>query len=374
MFTRTKQTDWLAKVADLSNLHAAWRAVRRNKGQEGLDGVTLAAFQANSETTLVRMQRELREHSYQPSALKRVMLAKRGHGRRSIAIPTVADRVVQHAILRVLVPHFEPRFSPCSYGFRPGRSAHQAVQAVMHGLVEGYTWIVEADLQDCFDTLDWGILRHTLAAEIQDPPLLELIHRFLQAGALQEQRTAPPPQGVPQGAGFSPLLANIYLTPFDRLMSGRGYRLVRYADDLLTLHRTPDEAKHALRLMQETLRDQLKLRLNPEKTGIKDARRQPFDFLSFRFSQGAASPAPEAVQRFQSRVQALIRTSGAQGATALAEQLNPLIRGWGEYFKIGQVAGLYRQLDAWIARQLAGGSGSVGDLTSLTALYLRRHS
>ena len=162
MRQRTMRAACMAQVADMANLSAAWQAVRRKHGSEGLDGVSIRDFQAAVETHLCQMQQALCTHTYQPGALKRVTLPKPDHRRRLIGVPTVADRIVQHAILNVLEPHFEPGFCPCSYGFRPGRSAHQAVQAVAASLQEGLSWVVEADLQDFFDTLDWTILRQQL--------------------------------------------------------------------------------------------------------------------------------------------------------------------------------------------------------------------
>lgn len=371
MRQRTMRSASTAQVADMANLSAAWQAVRRKHGSEGLDGVSIRDFQAAVETHLCQIQQALCTYTYQPSALKRVTLHKPDHRQRLIGVPTVADRIVQHAILNVLEPHFEPCFCPCSYGFRPGRSAHQAVQAVADGLQEGLSWVVEADLQDFFDTLDWTILRQQLVTVVHDPPLLTLIQHFLQAGALRGHNAPLVEQGTPQGAVLSPLFSNVYLTPFDRLMLARGYRLIRYADDFLTLHRTRDAAVTALQCTRDTLEGQLHLRLHGEKTRITDAHRQPVDFLSFRFHKGTVLPTPQAVERFQNRVQAMITAQQAQGGTAVATQLNPLIRGWGEYFKIGQVAPLYQQLDAWLAAQLDVPPGPGSGVASLVALYAR---
>jgi RNA-directed DNA polymerase len=339
----------LAQIATMTNLRAAWRAVRRNRGDAGLDGVTLQDFQTNVETYLQRIQQELRAHTYTPEALRHVALSKRDGRRRCISIPTVADRVVQHAILTVLEPCFEPTFAPCSYGFRPGRSAHQAAFAVCQSLQAGCQWVVEADLKDFFDTLDWTVLRQALATQIADPHVLDLIQRFLQAGALRGPHAHSLTQGTPQGAVFSPLAANVYLTGFDRLMTTRGYNLVRYGDDFVTLHRTQEEARAALAYMREVLEGQLKLRLHRDKTGITDCQHLSFEFLSFRFANAAISPAPQAVERFQNRVRQLIDATHQKGLAAVIERLNPLIRGWGEYFKIGQVSVLYQQLDIWLA-------------------------
>lgn len=201
-----------------------------------------------------------------------------------------------------------------------------------------------------------------------------LAQRFLQAGALSGQQATPLAQGTPQGAVFSPLFANVYLTPFDRQMMTRGYQLVRYGDDFLTLHHTKEEATTALRRMQAILEDQLKLRLQREKTAITDAQHHPLNFLNFLFIDGSVTPTPYAVERFQARVRAILAGHRPQGMTAVIEQLNALIRGWGEYFKIGQVADLYRELDAWIAAQLGVQPGPVSGIASLTALGIKHRS
>jgi RNA-directed DNA polymerase len=291
----------LASIADLANLRAAWRTVRRNRGGAGLDGITLQAFQADLETHLHSIRQAVLARTYTPSALRRVQLTKRGKRRRHIGVPTVADRVLQHAILNVLRPHLEPTFCPCSYGFRPGHSAHQAVLAVADYLGAGLWWVVEADIENFFDTLDRPLLRRALAAHVPDRHTLELIERFLQADGYQSHTLTPPVQGVPQGVGFSPLLANAYLTGFDRSVTSQGYRLVRYGDDFLTLHRTRGEAVATMRMIREMLEDGLRLRLKQEKTHLINARRQPVDFLSFRFRRGSFAPTPHAIGRFQGR-------------------------------------------------------------------------
>lgn len=361
----------MAQITDLANLRAAWRAVRRNRGDAGLDGMTIPTFQTQVETHLQRIQHELRAHTYTPAALRHVALRKRDGQQRRIGIPTVADRVVQHAVLNVLEPCFEPTFYACSYGFRLGRSAQQAALAVLHSLQEGCRWVAEADIENFFDSLDWAVLRQALATHIADHHVLDLIHRFLQAGTLRPPHNRPLSQGTPQEAVFSPLAANVYLTSFDRLMTAQGYTLVRYGDDFVTLHRTQDEAQAAFTLIRETLEGRLKLRLHRAKTGMLDSQRQGCEFLSFRFQNAGMEPTPQAVQRLQTQVRHYIEATRPQGLAATLERLNPLIRGWGEYFKIAQVSALYPQLDAWVASQLDLSPGETPALASLTALSER---
>jgi group II intron reverse transcriptase/maturase len=343
----------MAQVCHWNNLLAAWRKVRRNKGQAGSDGLSITAFEANLTNRLRDIQHKLRRDTYQPQPLKAVLIPKPSNGHRVIRIPAVSDRVVQQAILNVLGPGFDPKFSDASYGFRPGRSAHQAVSAVQGGLSQGLVWVVEADLVDFFDTLDWTILLGELGKEVHDSRLLRLLGRFLKAGVLKGQRLTAVTRGTHQGAVFSPLMANAYLHPFDVAMTAKGFRLVRYGDDFVSLHRTRTQATEAFRYMQALLEEQLKLRLHTNKTRIVQGHTPGFEFLSFRFAKGTVTPAPDAVARFRAEVQRLLHAGRHQEPEALAARLNPLVRGWGEYFRIGHVEPLYAALDAWVDQQLA---------------------
>jgi len=364
--------DGLAAVCAWDNLLAAWRVVRRNKGQSGGDGVSLADFERDHLTRLRQIQQRLLAHTYQPQPLRPVLIPKGDHRQRLLRIPTVADRIVQQAIRQVIEPRFERKFCDCSFGFRPGRSAHQAVAAIQTSLAQGWVWVVEADIEDFFDGLDWKILLSELRQEIPDQALLELIGRFLRAGVLRGQRFAPSRRGTPQGAVFSPLLGNAYLHPFDTAMSQRGLRLVRYGDDLVTLHRSRTEATAALRFMTGFLRERLKLRLNGAKTGIRHAVAQGFEFLSFHFADGRLLPAAKAVARFKVDVQRIIDAWRQGRHEPLADRLDPLIRGWGEYFKIAQVEELYPELDAWQGQRLAALPPAECRVASLTALLAKR--
>jgi group II intron reverse transcriptase/maturase len=365
--------DFMAAVCAWDNLLAAWRAVRRNKGQSGSDGVSLADFKRDHLTRLREMRQRLRARTYQPRPLRPVLIPKANHRQRLLRIPTVADRIVQQAILHVVEPRFERKFCHCSFGFRPGRSAHQAVDAIQTLLAQGWVWVVEADLEDFFDTLDWGILLSELGQEIPDQSLLDLIRRFLQTGILQGQQLTPVSRGTPQGAVFSPLLGNAYLHPFDTAMSERGLHLVRYGDDLITLHRSRTEATAALQFMKAFLRERLKLRLNGAKTGIRHAVAQGFEFLSFHFAGGRLLPAAKAVARFKADVQRIIDAWRRQPNEPLAARLDPLIRGWGEYFKIAQVEQLHPELDAWVGQRLVALPTAEFRAASLTALLAKRH-
>jgi len=362
----------MRQVGQWDNLLAAWRKVRRNKGQGGSDGLSLSDFERDLVNRLRDIQRHLQQKTYQPHPLRAVTIPKPNHRRRVIRIPTVADRIVQQAVLNIIGPRFEQRFCECSYGFRPGKSAHQAVIAIQGVLAQGLTWVVEADLEDFFDTLDWTILLHALGQEIPDQEVLHLIKAFLEAGLLEGQHTRAATQGSPQGAVLSPVLANAYLHRFDMAMTAKRYRLVRYGDDFVTLHATRPEAEQAFRFGAEVLQTRLKLRLNGAKTRIVSESAQGFEFLSFRFAHGSLTPAPRATARFQAEVLQIVHTEGQRGAEPLQTRLDPLIRGWGEYFRIGRVDRLYPELDTWIRRQLRDFPGLEHRIASLTHVLAKR--
>jgi len=351
-------TAFLAHIARWENLLAAWKKVKRNKGQGGVDGMTLEQFEQRRDDHLKEIQRALLEGRYHPQPVKIVEVPKRSSGNtRQIGIPTIRDRIVQQAILIAVEPLFEQRFLPCSYGFRPGRSAHQAIQAVDQSLAQGDHWIVEADIQDCFGTLDWALLLKVLQEKLDEPHVLDLLRRFLAAGMVRNGGRESTGKGISQGSVLSPLFANVYLHRFDRAMTQAGYHLIRYADDFLLLTRSRKEAAKALQFMITIIEGSLKLTLNREKTRILDARQTFFDFLGFHFHHGWKGPTRAAVEEFKRNVKAVLSHAHVQKPGELVAQVNALIRGWGHYFKIGEVRELYQQLDVWVKRVMNNGHG-----------------
>jgi len=343
----------LVRIASWENLLAAWKRVKQNKGQGGVDGITLEQFALRREPYLQDIQRLLLEGRYSPQPVKIVEVSKPSSSTtRQIGIPTIRDRIVQQATLIMLDPLFEKKFLPCSYGFRPGRSAHQAIQAIDQLLAQHYYWIIEADIQDCFDTLDWSLLLNALHEEIDDRLVLALIQRFLAAGMVRGDVRERSVRGTSQGSSLSPLLANVYLHPFDFAMTQAGYQLIRYADDFLLLTRSRKEAAKVLQCAITIVKGQLKLKLNQEKTRIIDARQTFFDFLGFHFHHGWKGPTRAVVEEFKRNVITLLRHARKQKSTDFLHQVNAMIRGWGHYFKIGDVKELYPQFDAWIGRML----------------------
>lgn len=348
------------KVYALSNLQSAWERVRANRGAAGGDGMTVAKFAEDADARLQQLSQELRAKTYRPQPVRRVFLPKSGGGQRPLGIPTVRDRIVQQALLQVLEPIFEGKFSRRSHGFRPGRGCASALEVVDQALRHGYGWVVDADLHSFFDTVDHEKLLDALNAEVADGSVLKLIRRILQAGvSLPETAEVEPTElGTPQGGPLSPLLANVYLHVFDVEMVQAGYGLVRYADDFVIFTHSEAEAATALALARSILEERLGLRLHPEKTRVVSVA-QGFEFLGFHYyadpkdSTGTClrkEVRPKSVRRFRDAIRArtprlknqrlprrqTVRLDRLQRNARVQEMirsLNQYLEGWHWYFK-----------------------------------------
>jgi len=284
------------KVYALPNLRAAWKRVRANKGAPGCDGQTVEQFGANEEANLERLHQSLREKKYRPQRVRRVEIPKSGGGTRPLGIPTVRDRIVQQALLQVLSPIYEAQFSPRSHGFRPGRSPQTALAVVDRVVRHGYEWVVDADISKFFDNVDHELLLDELNKQVSDGSVLKLVRAFLESGVLMESGEFEPTElGTPQGGPLSPLLANIYLHPFDKAMQAAGYGLVRYADDFVIFARSSEKAGEALAEAGRVL-ERLKLNLHPEKTRIA-AIDEGFEFLGYLYVRDGKGRVQKVVGR-----------------------------------------------------------------------------
>lgn len=339
------------KVYALPNLYLAWEKVQSNKGAGGVDGMTLKQFEEHLDDHIQELHRVLREGKYQPIPVRRVYIQKANGEARPLGIPTVRDRVVQQAVLQVLQPIFEPLFEECSYGFRPARSAHQAVARIEALRDLGYGWVVEVDLKSFFDMLDHELLVSRVAEEIADGKILKLIRGWLVAGVMEEGEVRSQVAGTPQGGVISPLLANIYLHAFDRVMTRRGYQVVRYADDFVILCKLERKAKRALEVCRQILTEDLLLTVNTEKTRIASFK-EGFDFLGFRLQSRFKKPRAKAVEGFKAKVRHLTRRQQGRNLDGVVEALNPVIRGWGNYFRRTNWRSDARDMDSWIRRRL----------------------
>jgi RNA-directed DNA polymerase len=360
------------KVYSRKNLKLAWERVRANDGASGTDGVSIEAFAGNLEQNLERLYQELRDGTYQPQAVRRLEIPKRGApGKtRPLGIPSVYDRVCQQALVNRLEPIFEKVFDPSSFGYRKGRKTADALTKIWREVAAGNEWIVDADLKDYFGSVDHDKLITLVGKQIADGRVLGLIQQILTAGYNQKGQKFPTPRGTPQGGVISPLLSNILLTPFDKEMRRKGYQLTRWADDWVVTCRTRAEAEQALARAVKIL-DQLGVTLNREKTRIVHITRG-FEFLGFKIQRGKgrfklphgriksklnrqnlyAIPTQKSVDRFKDQIRACTQRRAPLRMGGLIKEINPIIRGWGNYYCRSNVRKRFAQLDRWIVRRL----------------------
>ncbi len=322
------------KVTAPATLAVAWEKVRANRGAAGVDGQSVERFAGQAELYLRELAEGLRDGSYRPQPVRRVEIPK-GDGRtRPLGIPAVKDRIVQTALKLVIEPIFEVKFSPTSYGFRPGRGCKDALREVARLIEEGYTFVVDADLESYFDTIPHAQLMHRVEERISDGRVLALVRAFLDQDVLRGMERWTPTAGTPQGAVISPLLANIYLHPLDEAMASRGYRMVRYADDFVVLCRSREEAAAALEEVQRWVAEN-GLRLSPAKTHLGDCRQpgEGFEFLGYRFEAGRRWVRKKSLDSFKDKIRAKTGRTRGDSLQRIVTDLNRTLRGWFEYFK-----------------------------------------
>lgn len=334
------------------NLWSAFRKVKSAKGAAGIDGQSLAGFSEKEEENLKLLEKELRDKSYRPQPVKRVNIPKPGGGERKLGIPTVRDRIVQQTLLNILQPIFDPDFHPSSYGYRPGRSCHQAIsKATMFIRKYEREWVVDMDLSKCFDTLDHELIMKGFRKRIADGSILNLLRMFLTSGVKTEEGLQPTETGSPQGGVISPLVSNVYLDEFDQFARSRGHRIVRYADDILILCRSRGAAENARRVATEYLEGELKLTVNQEKTHVAHAR-EGVKFLGVTIRSGSTSIQAGKIASFKEKVKNITRRNSPVNLKKVIADLNPVLRGFGNYFKIANCKGMFQRLSEWVRRRL----------------------
>lgn len=341
----------LEAIADPGNLAGAWAKVRANAGVAGVDGQSITAFAADSERELVALRRRLLSaERYVPPPVRRVDIPKPNGGTRPLGIPTVADRVVQQATVQVIGPIFEAQFTPSSFGYRPNKGAHPAVQWVQEALRRGDRWVAEFDIVGFFDNLRHRRLLREVVKEVNDIEVIGLVRRWLTAGVLTEAGLEARKAGTPQGGVLSPLLANIYLHRLDVEVREAGFRLIRYANEFVILADRRWKAEAADRLVREVLAD-IGLDVAEAKSGVVNVR-DGFEFLGFSSKGRFLRPRSRALTSFKDRVRARTRRQAPVSLATMIEDLNPLLRGWGNCFGIGDILGLTEDLDKWIRMRL----------------------
>ncbi|MEO7836733.1 MAG: group II intron reverse transcriptase/maturase [Acidimicrobiales bacterium] len=341
----------LEAIADPANLAMAWAAVRANAGAGGVDGQTVTAFGADEEHQLASLRRRLLSaERYVPPPVRRVEIPKPDGRTRPLGIPTVADRVVQQATRQVIEPFFEAKFLACSFGYRPGRNAQQAVWWVREAIRRGDRWVAEFDIVGFFDNLRHPRLLREVAKEVDDVEVIGLIRRWLSAGVLKEGTIESRTTGTPQGGVISPLLANIYLNRLDAEVRSAGLRLIRYADDFVILTPTQVEARAAAAFVRQILGD-VGLEVAEAKSGVKRVT-DGFEFLGFTVHGRFLRPRPRTLTSFKDRVRSRTRRTAPVSLQRMIDQLNPTLRGWGNYFAMGDVVSLFVDLDKWIRMRL----------------------
>src|SRR5450756_113130 len=343
----------MEEVCERENRRKALKRVRANQGSPGIDGMTVDELPGYLEQHWPVIREQLLKGTYEPKPVKRVEIPKPDGGVRKLGIPTVLDRFVQQAVQQVLQKQWDPTFSEHSYGFRPGRSAQQAVAQAQRYIAEGYGWCVDFDLEKFFDRVNHDKLMGQIAKRVEDKRLLKLIRAFLNAGVMENGLVSPSVEGTPQGGPLSPLLSNLVLDELDRELERRGHRYVRYADDSNIYVRSERAGQRVMESVTRFIMQKLKLRVNETKSAV--ARPQQRKFLGFSFTDGPEikrTIAPKALERFKHRIREVtLRAKGVSLETTIAE-LAPYLRGWRSYFGFCETPHVLIQLTRWVRLRL----------------------
>jgi len=340
----------LEKILSRDNLIAAWKRVKANGGAPGIDGLTIEEFPAVTRRHWHEILESLMTGTYQPSAVRRVEVPKPTGGLRPLGIPRILDRLIQQAIAQALGPIFDPTFSESSFGFRPGRSAHDAVYQARRYIQQGYTIAVDMDLSKFFDTVQHDVLMHRLSRKVRDKRVLRLIGKYLRAGVMIDDRLQETRVGVPQGGPLSPLLSNIILDDLDKELEKRGHRFARYADDFIILVKSQRAGERVSQSLQRYLERTLKLHVNPEKSKV--APTDQITFLGFTFRGTKIRWSEKAFRAFQRRVKFLTGRSWFVSMDYRLQKLAEYLRGWMGYFGIAEYYRPLPELDKWLRRRL----------------------
>ena len=344
----------LAKVLDRENLNSAYKRVWSNKGAPGVDGMTveelLPYMKLHGDELIVGLSLGI----YKPQPVKRVEIPKPDGGTRLLGIPTVADRMIQQAIAQVLEPLFEPTFSASSYGFRPKRNGHQAIRKAREYYDEGYRYVVDIDLEKYFDTVNHDILINMLREQVHDEGLIVLIRKYLKSGVMRSGMTSPTETGTPQGGNLSPLLSNIYLTAFDRMLESRGHKFIRYADDCNIYVKSRRAAERVLQSCSKYLEGKLKLRVNRTKSCVGSPTK--LRFLGFSLYKGKNGTRirvhSKSISRLKLKLKQITRRNRGVSVDAILTRLKQYARGWLSYYSIADMKNTMKDVTEWLRRRI----------------------
>lgn len=350
---RPEESQLMEAVVARENLLDAYWRVMSNKGAAGIDQMPVEQLKPYLQEHWAQIKESLLNGTYQPQAVRCVEIPKPNGGVRQLGIPTVLDRLIQQALHQVLSPLFEPGFSESSYGFRPGRSAQQAVRQARRYVAEGRRWVVDLDLEKFFDRVNHDVLMSRLARRISDKRVLGLIRRYLQAGMMAGGVTSQRAEGTPQGGPLSPLLSNILLDELDKELERRGHKFCRYADDCNIYVRSKAAGERVMKSVTEFLSVRLRLKVNAEKSAV--ARPWERKFLGYSMTwhkQPRLKVAPESIRRLKAKVRTIFREGRGRSLSKVIEDFNQLLRGWIGYFRLAEVKEIFEELDGWLRRKL----------------------
>jgi RNA-directed DNA polymerase len=340
-------------VVARENMFSAYEQVVSNKGAAGIDGMTVEQLKPYLQERWAKIKEELLKGEYQPQPVRCVEIPKPQGGMRQLGIPTVVDRLIQQALHQVLSPIFEPEFSESSYGFRPGRSAHQAVRQAREYVAEGRRWVADLDLEKFFDRVNHDVLMSRMARKISDKRVLRTIRRYLQAGMMTGGVVSPRTEGTPQGGPLSPLMSNVLLDELDKELERRGHKFCRYADDCNIYVRSRQAGERVMASVTEFLEKRLRLKVNREKSAV--ARPWERKFLGYSMTwhkQPRLKVAESSIKRLKAKVRVIFREGRGRSLSQVIKELNALLRGWMQYFRLAEVKGIFDELDGWIRRKL----------------------
>lgn len=344
----------MEQVVGRENLREALRRVESNKGAPGVDGMAALSLRPYLMTHWKRIRQELLSGKYRPEPVRRVDIPKHGgKGTRMLGIPTVLDRFIQQAVLQVLTPIFDPTFCQSSYGFRPGRSCHEALLAARGHVEAGYRWVVDMDLEKFFDRVNHDVLMSRVARRVKDKRLLRLIRGFLEAGIMHEGVVQAHEEGTPQGGPLSPILSNILLDELDKELERRGHRFCRYADDCNIYVRSKAAGERVMESVTRFLTKRLRLKVNREKSAVERPWKRKFLGYSMTMHYvPKLKVASESEKRLKAKLREIFRRGRGRRLRGVIAEVNEAITGWASYFRLSEVKGVFEELDQWIRRKL----------------------